>query len=411
MSWRRRARAWLGENGHRGRAEAERPGVPERESSDPQGGPADPDGPAQEQPADPTADSARPFMSVDPGEPVPAGEPSGGGAGVGAAEVAEQPSPQAGGSSREAIVLCAANQKGGVGKTTTVVSLAAALADRGIRVLVVDLDPQGNATTGLGLRAEGDTPSTYRVLIDELAAAEATTGTAVPNLDAVPSSLDLAGAEVELVSVFSRESRLRDALADVRGDYDLILVDCPPSLGLLTVNALVAADQVLVPVQCEYYALEGLSQLMQTLQLVHGGLNPELRIGGVVLTMYDARTNLSEQVADEIRAYFGELAFRTVVPRTVRLSEAPSHGQPITVFDPSGRGARAYRRLAREVADRLGLAGAGPEDGVTDALDLLLDRADPVEPDALGDPGEAPTTLSGPSGDGMRRDHGEETGQ
>ena len=278
-----------------------------------------------------------------------------------------------------ATVICIANQKGGVGKTTTTVSLAAALAQLGARVLVVDLDPQGNATTGFGLRvAEGD-PSTYQVLVDGMAIADATLHTELEGLDVLPSSLDLAGAEVELVPAFSRELRMRRALEDARPNYDVVFVDCPPSLGLLTINALVAADQVLVPIQCEYYALEGLGQLMRTVQLVGDNLNRDLELGGVVLTMYDARTNLSQQVVDEVRGYFGVRAYNTVIPRTVRLSEAPSFGQPITVFDPHSRGSRAYQRLAREVGERLGLAIAPVEDS---PLDRLLGGASPVRPSA-----------------------------
>jgi chromosome partitioning protein len=272
------------------------------------------------------------------------------------------------------VVVGIANQKGGVGKTTTTVSLAAALAERGVRTLVVDLDPQGNATTGLGLRAEEGDPSTYGVLVEDVPLLDAVQKTDVPGLDVLPSSLDLAGAEVELVPAFSRELRLRRALEAAADRYDVILVDCPPSLGLLTINALVAADQVLVPIQCEYYALEGLGQLMRTVQLVSDNLNRELELGGVVLTMFDGRTNLAQQVVDEVRAYFGDQAYETVIPRTVRLSEAPSFGQPITVFDPSSRGARAYQRLADEVIERLGLPSDAPPDGGEgrSALDRLL---------------------------------------
>ena len=277
--------------------------------------------------------------------------------------------------SSTATVVCVANQKGGVGKTTTTVSVAAALAALGARVLVVDLDPQGNATTGLGLRVDQGEASTYQVLVDDLPASDAIRTSDVEGLDVLPSSLDLAGAEVELVPAFSRELRLRRALEDLPSAYDVVFVDCPPSLGLLTINALVAADQVLVPIQCEYYALEGLGQLMRTVRLVGDNLNRDLELGGVVLTMYDGRTNLSQQVVDEVRDYFGDRAYGTIIPRTVRLSEAPSFGQPITVFDPSSRGARAYERLAREMGERLGLALAGAE---TSALDRLLGGAAPV---------------------------------
>ncbi len=264
--------------------------------------------------------------------------------------------------------ICVTNQKGGVGKTTTAVSLAAALAELGARVLLVDLDPQGNASTGLARRVAEGEPSAYGVLVDGDAAAAAIRTTDVPGLDLLPSSLDLAGAEVELVPAFSRELRLQRALAAVRDGYDLTIIDCPPSLGLLTINALVAADQVLVPIQCEYYALEGLSQLLRTVELVGDNLNTRLEIGGVVLTMYDGRTNLAQQVVDEVRAHFGERAYDTVIPRSVRLSEAPSYGQPITVFDPSSRGARAYQRLAREVAQRLELPLSLPQESQLDQL-------------------------------------------
>ncbi len=276
--------------------------------------------------------------------------------------------------SRSGLVVSVANQKGGVGKTTTAVSVAAALAQLGIHVLLVDLDPQGNASTGLGCRlAEGE-PSTYSVLVDGSSASEAVRATDVEGLWLLPASLDLAGAEVELVPAFSRELRLRRALEELRPRFDLVLVDCPPSLGLLTINALVAANQVLVPIQCEYYALEGLSQLLRTVQLVGDNLNTDLELGGVVLTMYDGRTNLAQQVVDEVRDYFGDRAYQTVIPRTVRLSEAPSFGQPITSFDPNSRGARAYDRLAGEIAQRLGFDVELPEPSPLDRL-LAADDA------------------------------------
>lgn len=264
--------------------------------------------------------------------------------------------------SRPGVTVCIANQKGGVGKTTTAISLAAGLASFGARVLVIDLDPQGNASTGLGIRIEEGEPSTYGVLVDGDALLAAVRETEIPGLSLLPSSLDLAGAEVELVPAFSREHRLERALDGASERFDVILVDCPPSLGLLTINALVAADEVLVPIQCEYYALEGLSQLLRTVELVAENLNRRLRVGGVALTMFDARTNLSQQVVEEVRDYFGHLTYSTVIPRSVRLSEAPSFGQPINVYDPSSRGARAYQRLAREVAERLELAVELPEE-------------------------------------------------
>jgi chromosome partitioning protein len=277
---------------------------------------------------------------------------------------------------RRASVVCITNQKGGVGKTTTAVSLAAALAHLGAATLLVDLDPQGNATTGVGQRVTEGEESSYTVLVDGHRVSSAVRATEVADLAIVPSSLDLAGAEVELVPAFSREQRLRRALDDARDDYDVILIDCPPSLGLLTINALVAADQVLVPIQCEYYALEGLGQLLRTVQLVGDNLNPQLVLLGVLLTMFDARTNLAQQVVDEVRDYFGPQAFATIIPRTVRLSEAPSFGQPITVFDPSSRGARAYERLAREVAERLSLPVEVPEPSRLDRLRARRDDAD-----------------------------------
>lgn len=262
---------------------------------------------------------------------------------------------------RAGSVVAVANQKGGVGKTTTAISLAAALARDGVRVLLVDLDPQGNATTGVGLgRADGP-DGAYGVLLEALPLSPRVRPVAAADIDVLPAGLDLAGAELELVAADQRERRLAAALGSARHDYDLVLVDCPPSLGLLTINALVAAQAVLVPIQCEYYALEGLGQLMRTLDLVRGGLHPTLELLGVVLTMFDGRTRLAEQVASEVRGHFGAKAFQTVIPRTVRLSEAPSFGQPITAFDPTSRGARAYVRLAHEVAGRLGLALQPPQ--------------------------------------------------
>jgi chromosome partitioning protein len=255
-----------------------------------------------------------------------------------------------------ATVIAIANQKGGVGKTTTTVSLGAALAERGLRVLVADLDPQGNASTGLDIRVAEGQPSMVDVIVDGTPATDAIRATGVSGLDVLPASLELAGAEVELVSAMARERALINGLATVRDRYHVVLVDCPPSLGLLTVNAFVAADQLLVPVQCEYYALEGLTGLLRTIGLVEKNLNPGLAIGGVALTMFDSRTRLAQAVVDDVRAYFAGRAFETVIPRNVRLSEAPSFAQPITVFDPESRGADAYRSLADELLERLGLA-------------------------------------------------------
>lgn len=247
-------------------------------------------------------------------------------------------------------IIAVANQKGGVGKTTTTVNLGAALAELDHRVLVVDLDPQGNATTGLGINPRSLDSTMYQVLLEDVPIDEAIEPTEVKGLFVAPAHLDLAGAEVELVSMFSRESRLSRALEEVIDDYDFVLIDCPPSLGLLTVNALAAASEVLVPIQCEYYALEGLGQLTRNVELVRRNLNPQLEISTIVLVMYDGRTRLGEQVANEVREHFGSTVCRNVIPRNVRLSEAPSFGQPITTFDPSSRGAVAYRELAREVS-------------------------------------------------------------
>ncbi|MEY2403963.1 MAG: chromosome partitioning protein, partial [Acidimicrobiaceae bacterium] len=246
-------------------------------------------------------------------------------------------------------VMAITNQKGGVGKTTTAVNLGAAVADLGYRVLVVDLDPQGNATTGLGLNTRDLQSSMYDVILHDASIDDCIEATSVRNLFVAPASLDLAGAEIELVPAFSRELKLRKALEEVASDYDYVFIDCPPSLGLLTVNSLAAATEVIVPIQCEYYALEGLGQLLRNVNLVQKNLNQALEVSAIVCVMYDARTKLSDQVVQEVRAHFGEKVCRTVVPRTVRLSEAPSYGQPITAFDPSSRGAIAYRELAKEI--------------------------------------------------------------
>lgn len=250
-------------------------------------------------------------------------------------------------------VIAVANQKGGVGKTTTTVNLAASLAEKGQKVLVIDIDPQGNATSGLGLNKQRIRKSLYDVLIEEASFGEIVLPTGISRLSVAPSTIDLAGAEIELVSVISREKRLRETLLHYRDDYDIILVDCPPSLGLLTVNALTAADGVLIPIQCEYYALEGLTQLLNTIKLVQHKLNPELQLDGVLLTMFDGRTNLSIQVADEVKKHFRDKVYQTIIPRNVRLSEAPSHGLPITLYDAKSRGAEVYNDLAKEVLYRV----------------------------------------------------------
>jgi chromosome partitioning protein len=250
-------------------------------------------------------------------------------------------------------IIAIANQKGGVGKSTTAVSLGAALAERGYRVLVIDLDPQGNASTGIGIRHEDRRVTSYDVIVSEAPIESAVVHSTVAGLDAVPSTIDLAGAEIELVSQFSREARLKKALGPVHeGVYDFIFLDCPPSLGLITVNALTAAEELLVPIQCEYYALEGLGQLLRNVSLVQQNINAELRLTGIVMTMFDPRTKLSEQVVEEVQRYFGALVYDTIIPRTVRLSEAPGYGAPITVYDPKSKGAESYRSLAAEVAAR-----------------------------------------------------------
>ena len=247
-------------------------------------------------------------------------------------------------------VIAVANQKGGVGKTTTTINLGACLAEIGYRTLIIDLDSQGNASTGLGLDNRGLETSMYQVLMHETPLDHCIEPTAIKNLFVAPASLDLAGAEIELVPAFSRENRLRRAIEGVLEDYDYVLIDCPPSLGLLTVNGLTAAGEVLVPIQCEYYALEGLGQLLRNVDLVKRNLNPGLEVSTIVCVMYDARTKLADQVVNEVREHFGDKVCKAVVPRNVRLSEAPSYGQAIITFDSSSRGATAYRSVAKEVS-------------------------------------------------------------
>ncbi len=246
-------------------------------------------------------------------------------------------------------VIALANQKGGVGKTTTAVNLSAFLAQAGKKVLLADIDPQGNATSGVGVDRLRLDHCIYDVIINSVPLSGIITGTAIDGLELAPATIELAGAEVELVTAIAREQKLRRAMEEVRGKYAYIIIDCPPSLGLLTINALTAADGVLIPIQCEYYALEGLGQLMNTIQLVSRHLNERLKIEGVVLTMFDPRTNLSMQVVDEVKNHFPEKVFKSIIPRNVRLSEAPSYGQPINLYDPRSRGAEAYQELAQEV--------------------------------------------------------------
>lgn len=245
--------------------------------------------------------------------------------------------------------IAIANQKGGVGKTTSSVNLSACLAYLGKKVLLIDIDPQGNATSGVGVNKGDVDQCIYEVLIDDVDVKSTIMETKVENLHVVPATISLAGAEIELVSTISREARLKNALAEVKDMYDYIIIDCPPSLGLLTLNSLTASDAIIIPVQCEYYALEGLSQLLSTIRLVQKHLNHDLMIDGVLLTMLDARTNLGIQVIEEVKKYFQDKVYKTIIPRNVRLSEAPSHGEPIIIYDPKSRGAEVYLELAKEV--------------------------------------------------------------
>ena len=328
------------------------------------GPPADPESSMQAT-AVTAADPAEEPEAEDAGEEAePEPEDAGAGEPAPAAAVAAAPEPAGDDSPTEEVasngarpvrelprVLAVANQKGGVGKTTTTVNLGAALADLGYRVLVVDLDPQANATTGLGIDARNFSLSMYDVIMRDAPMEDCVEPTSVRNLFVAPATIDLAGVEIELVPAFSRELKLKKAIDRVVDDFDFILIDCPPSLGLITVNGLAAASEVLVPIQCEYYALEGLSQLLRNVHLVASNLNSALEISTIVLTMFDSRTRLSVDVAAEVREHFADQVCRIVIPRTVRLSEAPSFGQPITVFDPTSRGAVAYRELAKEVSN------------------------------------------------------------
>lgn len=248
-------------------------------------------------------------------------------------------------------VMAIANQKGGVAKTTTAVNLAACLAAAGKKILLVDIDPQGNASSGLGIEKDGLEHCIYDVLINNIPVESISQNTEIEGLEVLPATIQLAGAEIELVTAISREVKLKKALAAVRDGYDYLIIDCPPSLGLLTLNALTAADSIIIPIQCEYYALEGLGQLMNTVELVRKHLNPALEIEGVLLTMFDARTNLSIQVVDEVKSHFKNKVYATIIPRNVRLSEAPSHGKPIILYDARSRGAEVYQELAKEVLE------------------------------------------------------------
>ena len=251
-------------------------------------------------------------------------------------------------------VIAIANQKGGVGKTTTSVNLSACLGELGQRVLLIDIDPQGNATSGLGIDKGKIEKSIYDVLVDDIPIKDTVIGTEVDNLKVLPATIQLAGAEIELVASMSRETKLKKAIDKIKNEYDFVIIDCPPSLGLLTINSLTAANSILVPIQCEFYALDGLTQLIYTIELIQKSLNPDLTIEGVVFTMYDARTNLSLQVVENVKSYLNQNIYKTIIPRNVRLAEAPSHGLPINLYDPRSSGAESYDLLAEEVIENGG---------------------------------------------------------
>jgi chromosome partitioning protein len=290
-------------------------------------------------------------------------------------------------------IIAVANQKGGVGKTTTAINLATALAAVGRRVLVVDLDPQGNASTCLGIESARRTIGTYDLLLGQVTLEDALIETAVPGLAVIPSTMDLSAAELELVDLERREALLRDAIRSATARFDYVLIDCPPALGLLTLNGLVAADTVLVPLQCEFLALEGLSQLVRTIDRVTGKFNPALKLEGIVLTMYDSRNNLSSLVSDDVRSYFGDKVYDTVIPRNVRVSEAPSHGKPVLLYDLACIGSQAYVHLAGEILRRDHLAATAGADNITTETGSLT-------PERLRDSPAAPASDNSPAGSG-----------